>query len=300
MKIAVCFSGMLRCGAETIPSIRNFIGDLWSQCDFFIHTWDIDYYNVLTGETLEHFNKVNTIDTDLSKLNLMNSQYRFKSMLVENYFGTVEDVSKRYSDTVTHPNWFVPWYYSWHKSILLKKEYEESNNFVYDYVIKIRTDVIFRPDLRLIDYLNMVEPNTVGSNMIYHDFYTDTHLAEDVIMIASSPTMDSISTAWQGRVAGDNQNKEVYQYLYSYIKQVGVTPLDLELYYMGDHYKIGLYRDVSSIFDPLTEFDKCVECDRTHYHVLSKNDFKHIKQDDVSKMVAHTLGLRKSLPNSLK
>ena len=71
MKIAICFSGMVRTGVKAYPSIKRFIGDLWGQCDFFMHTWDKDYHNVLTGELSTHFFETNVnLELDKTKLEL--------------------------------------------------------------------------------------------------------------------------------------------------------------------------------------------------------------------------------------
>ena len=39
--IAVCLSGQIRTGIYAAPNIKRFIGDLWDNCDFFIHTWNV-------------------------------------------------------------------------------------------------------------------------------------------------------------------------------------------------------------------------------------------------------------------
>ena len=40
MRIAICFSGGLRSSDQTSQYIKRYIGDLWDNCDFFLHTWD--------------------------------------------------------------------------------------------------------------------------------------------------------------------------------------------------------------------------------------------------------------------
>lgn len=38
MRIAVCFHGQLRTACHATPAIKSYLGDLWENCDFFIHT----------------------------------------------------------------------------------------------------------------------------------------------------------------------------------------------------------------------------------------------------------------------
>ena len=40
MKIAVCFSGQIRTAVENFINIKNFLGDIYNDCDFFMHCWD--------------------------------------------------------------------------------------------------------------------------------------------------------------------------------------------------------------------------------------------------------------------
>jgi hypothetical protein len=42
MKIAVCFSGLIRTGINCYVNITRYLGDMLPDCDFFLHTWDYE------------------------------------------------------------------------------------------------------------------------------------------------------------------------------------------------------------------------------------------------------------------
>jgi len=61
MKIAVCLSRQVRTGADVFFSLKNYIGELWDNCDFFMHTWDIETTSPHIPQ-LENTSGVNPID----------------------------------------------------------------------------------------------------------------------------------------------------------------------------------------------------------------------------------------------
>jgi hypothetical protein len=302
MKIAVCFSGMIRTGVESFPNIKNFIGELWDDCDFFIHTWDVDYHNVLTGETPDHFRSVTpNIKLDRTKLVTLNSLYKFKSCRVEEYDSTLTDLKHMFSNYITSDQWIIPWFYSWHKSVILKKMFEEKNDTKYDIVIKLRPDVIFDPDLRLIDYINLIKNNDFGINMVYND--NGKFMTDDIVFISNSVVSDSASHWWIHRlVTGEyaDQTYSAFEHFYNFLVKKEITPIDLNLHYLGNNYKLGLLRQECTMFNSLLEFNKCVECDRLHYHVLTADELTHITPGELSKLRVETNNSRKMLSNGLR
>jgi hypothetical protein len=302
MKIAVCFSGMIRTGVESFPNIKNFIGELWDDCDFFIHTWDVDYHNVLTGETPDHFRSVTpSIKLDETKFLDLNRLYKFKSYNIEEYDSTLSDLKFMFSNYITSDQWIIPWFYSWHKSVILKQMFEEQHKTKYDIVIKLRPDVIFDADLRLVNYINLIKDNDFGINMVYND--NGEFITDDIVFISDSKISDIASYWWIHRLVTGQYRDRTYTafgHFYNFLIKKEINPVDLNLYYLGDSYKLGLLRQECTMFNPLLEFDKCVECDRLHYHILTADELKHITLDELSRLRVETNNSRKMLSNGLR
>lgn len=302
MKIAICFSGMIREGPAAFPSIVNFIGDLWSQCNFFMHTWNIDHHNVMTGESAEHFGTVNKdLSLDTKKLETVSRLYNIKVLEVEDYWPTMGRVGGLFDNYIKGEQWIIPWFYSWHRSLLLKRNYEMAHKTSHDIVVKLRPDVIFNKDLKLKDYIDKLGENDFGINMVYHD--NGVPVTDDIVFISNDKIAHKVGDWWIHRlVTGEYLNTDIgpFTQFYNFIKLRGANPVDLGMHYIGDNYKIGLLRQECSIFNPVKDFDKCVECDRLHYHYIDQDSLKHIGQEELETLREKTLAKRKTLPVNLK
>ncbi len=302
MKIAVCFSGMVRTGLEAFPSIHRFIGDLWDSCDFFMHTWDLDYHNVLTGESLEHFDTFNKGNLQLKELKVqqLSALYNFRSIEVEPYHKTIVNFSDMFSNYIEDDRWLIPWFYSWHKSIILKKKFEATNNFKFDVVVKLRPDVVFNKEITLQKLIDSVSDNDFGINMIYND--AGTMVTDDIVFVNKGSVSDKIADWWIHRLVTKEYLEPIspFAQFYTFIKSRDINPVDLNIYYLGDDYKIGLLRQECTMFSPVSEFDKCVECDRLHYHITRQEQLKHISLEEVNKIKEETLRARGILPKNLE
>ena len=302
MKIAICFSGMVRTGVKAYPSIKRFIGDLWGQCDFFMHTWDKDYHNVLTGELSTHFFETNVnLELDKTKLELLRRLYNLKVVEVDEYWPTMGKIGSIFDNYIKGEQWIIPWFYSWHRSLYLRKKYEQALKTKYDIVVKLRPDVIFNENIKLQDLINQIGENDFGINMVYFD--NGVPVTDDIVFVSNSKVADKVSDWWVHRLVTEeymDPSIGTFTQFYNFIKLRGVNPIDLQIPYIGENYKIGLLRQECTLFDPVTEFDKCVECDKVHYHTLSTDDAKHLTELDVGNMREHTFKLRKTLPTNLK
>ena len=148
-KVAVVLSGNLRTFEKTANSFfTNYLGNLKDKTDVFIHTYDnignIDSYNN------ESISDIKTIDK-LSEINLL---YNPKDILID----SAEDSSKIIDEFVsniqidqsTKNNFrggnlkaYSSMYYSMKKSLELMENYESKNNFKYDVIIRLRSDLMF-------------------------------------------------------------------------------------------------------------------------------------------------------------
>lgn len=166
MKIAVCISGGVRYPHLGLQSIQKIIPNEYVKV--FIHTWKIKNRNsfLKTVSGLEHKEEDKIVETNLSLL----ENYNYEKLLIENY----EECEKKFQKIYNSLK-FIPadsledeprtdvgpisMHYSIHKANQLKKEYENENNIIFDWVIRMRTDSDFRYDTldlsSLSDQLNI-------------------------------------------------------------------------------------------------------------------------------------------------
>jgi len=181
MKIAVIFGGQIRTGVQTSKSVFDFLGEYLPHCDFFIHTWDIttykngDYHNSHSPE----------FDWDAIKL-----KEEYLNEFLEIYKPLKYEVTPflKYREEIEHsPDYLMPaWAYSFWKANELKKEYENENNFKYDYVIKLRGDLIFWPSMILKPILELIMNSELEKLPMYH--------LEDMLYLSTSEGMDIMSS----------------------------------------------------------------------------------------------------------
>ena len=144
MRIAVIFGGQLRTGVETSKSVLNFLGDYLPNCDFFVHTWDITSYK--NGD----YKNSHSDSFDWESIKLKDDYLQEFLKIYKPLKYEVTPFLKFREEIENSEDYLMPaWAYSFWKSNELKKEYENENNFKYDYVIKLRGDLIFWPNFFL-------------------------------------------------------------------------------------------------------------------------------------------------------
>jgi len=196
MRIAVCFSGQWRTGNYCYENLKQFFGILYPYCDFFIHTWDINKQkcynlsNVFSKQTKLTLNDVNEIK----------NKYNPKKIIVDDYQIAYKELIKYEPLLYTNVNIFdivQPLWYSFHKSIQLKNEYETDNGFKYDYVIKLRPDILLHPNRRLSQdiemYKNELDAGGFYIENLIRDYSIDTHTIDDVYFLSNSESMNIAS-----------------------------------------------------------------------------------------------------------
>jgi hypothetical protein len=187
MKIAVCFSGMIRTGVHTADLLKTWFGNAYSDMDFFVHTWDITSPKEWFPNSIKRTSgEIQVIDREVSYpiLEELAVKYdnRIKSTLVENF----DSFSFNYGNQYPH---FSPLWYSWYKSILLKTQYEQFNGFKYDLVIKLRPDVIF--DLRY-PFENFLSLSLENPDIFYVNHVLPQRI-DDIFFMSSSDIMNAAS-----------------------------------------------------------------------------------------------------------
>jgi hypothetical protein len=163
MKIAVCFSGMMRHSSVTAEYIKNKFKEF--NVDYFVHTWSentnrsvhpdsefVEQYCI--DNNIDFSNKQNrkdaankltiTPDNSFNELKKTNEVFNFVKTEVES-FSKYKELCWKYK-----VRQFIPLWYSWWKSIKLKQQVENQYGFKYDVVIKMRFDLLL-PDTFIIE-----------------------------------------------------------------------------------------------------------------------------------------------------
>ena len=219
MRIAICFHGQLRTACHAAPAIKSYLGNLWENCDFFIHTWDVSSYTNPCRTFNDNVRILNGTTTDLNcgdipveklvtddEIEFIQNFYQPKFFKVESYKKWVEEhltIIKK-TPSVYRP----PFYYSFFSSIQGKKSFENENGFIYDAVVKLRPDVSF-----LVNKMPIYKDNKchlapthitdVYTSYLCHDlinFYKDTtsfYALPEILGISSSSNMDTFSNIWK-------------------------------------------------------------------------------------------------------
>lgn len=234
MRIAVCFSGQTRTSTEAFPNLRRFFGTAFENIDFFIHTWDISYQKKTFRREESPRLKV-----PQERFDQLVNFYNPKKIEIEHY----EENSSLYY----HP----PMYYSWYKSVMLCRNHEIENNFRYDAVVKLRTDIIF-PSFRF--FMSNLEYYLTDTDKFYIQGMTHNR-ADDVYWMSNSDNMVN-ATMFVKKMAGNHDIEFI-----DFLREINMTPKELAP--TMESYTI--LRDECLHLDVLKDFKGCFECDHHHY-----------------------------------
>jgi hypothetical protein len=256
IRIAICFSGMIRTGVLASENILAFIGDLLPQCDFFLHTWghsaDKKWHPMCKSTVGPKEDKFSGLYNDTSYYN----SYELIHDLTNIYKFTL--VSVKSVDTIGYiSNGNIPpLYYSWYKSNCLKIEYENISSTKYDVVIKMRPDIIY--DLCVTSLQSSINTwlqhpeyfYSADGNAILQDY------AYDIFFMGNSKTMDSASRFFEevNRVGTDTG-------LVNFLRENSI-PIDTSYGIPGSPYRseaviLGLGPN---------QYEECLEVDQYCYH----------------------------------
>ena len=256
MRIAVCFSGVLRTGCNTEPSLKKYFGDLYDNIDVFVHTWDYEHVKVSNTdcigkdltEMLQTYPQHPIIKSKLTKFAQLWNPIK---MQVDS--NSVNDI---YQQTIQE----MSGYNTYHGNAMphqlklslyacnqLKCEYENEHDFKYDFVIRIRPDMVIRPIHTLqdeLDKLSELNNSVLVCNL--HDWESnhDT-MINDVLYISNSDIMDTIAEY-------GNPKSTVFftESLITYLVKQGITPHKSVI----DGYAI--LRNYATHLDSINDFDQ--------------------------------------------
>lgn len=219
MKVAVCFSGLIRTGCLCSKNLFDYFGDL--DIDFFIHTWD--YENQAYPLLDSHYRNTEIFDNislyiphklQQSKIDKFLSLYQPKNYKIESY-----ELFNDYRKSAELEGRLIsPLWVSLNRSIELLEEYRNE----YDYVVKIRPDLLIKPGSSLIKDIELLETYDKNSLLICNlggedQLYETCVFTDDVLFIARTDVMKLISKH-------GNPNNKTHEFFMRYLIQNNVKP----------------------------------------------------------------------------
>jgi|694.fasta_scaffold34567_7 hypothetical protein len=204
MRIAYCIAGELRSFDD--ENVRKYLKEFVTNPlnpDIFISVWDhigFSAHQHLIQGGIEKLSKDFTIES------IKESFPNIKDIKIENFDSWLDSTDPHLKEIFL--NWknkgefsgygagsasSIPYMYKTHDSIMMKKKYEEENNFKYDIVLKGRPDLLFVNHLDLINYS---KPNTIYHNNFGPRGWHWPNRIYDIFFYSDSPTMDKISNTW--------------------------------------------------------------------------------------------------------
>lgn len=243
MKIALCFSGMLRTAFEASPNLLNFIHTTSHEIDVFIHTWDISQDRAWDTDKNPHLQQrpiTNIYEPHLKKLGQI---YNVKSYQIENFSDYLKNTKARLEGPSPHDL-----FYSWDKSVRLMTQYENKNNIKYDVCVKLRFDVIFDRNVKLEASLEHYRPSVF--------FITNSTEAriDDVIWF-SEPNIARTLSKYYGYCI-DNLK---YIHFVDYVRMNNIETKNIDIC------PYTIYRTEALHLDPVNNFNQCFNIERDFY-----------------------------------
>jgi hypothetical protein len=190
MKVAYCISGFMRTFEETYESqLRHILEP--NNCDIFISTWN--YVGKMWADKRD--DDICFEPTSESKLREFYGD-RLKTCQIHDF----DSVQKAL------PNYFyqgmVSMYWQIKQCDLLRKEFEQSNGFKYDVIIRSRADLTFMNGIKISS------PETIGDQLLVYSF-DDINMG-DMFAIGQDPAMTYYTSLFD-HLAQYDQMKPFYK-----------------------------------------------------------------------------------------
>jgi hypothetical protein len=203
-----------------------------------------------------------------SEVDFLTKTFNFSSIKIDRYDQVASNQSK-----------IQPHMISWYQSILLKQQYEITNNMRFDYVVKLRPDVIFRTGNTLIDILDNLGTTDFGINHFHYDDSSHIYEVDDVFYVSSSNAMDIAAQFVPESITQPCPSKRMYKYLTDH----GLTPVNLNYNYWDQSPKHTILREHCVVYDPKSQFDLCAECNM-RLHFPQNLVTNHMSEDQINRL----------------
>jgi hypothetical protein len=160
-------------------------------------------------------------------------------MVVEKYQSRPTSNDPGGRRTLANGKPIISMFESVYEANLLKKTYEATNNFTYDWVVRIRPDIVFNIAKNLRTDISEVGGDRVIKFGAHHQGRNYDSVVEDIFWIGSSYVMDQVCEFGHIR-ANSNEGRDWQEHLGIYIKQglgFGCTPFSnntMRIYYTKD------------------------------------------------------------------
>ena len=240
--VAVCLSGQPRTWRTAKENILNYFDikiirdkNMRVNVDYFIHTWDTNSYR---DKTQPRWNNKDYPIENSNEADEIREAFNPKMMEYEHY------------DPMIHHNAWSGLFYSFMKSVWLKRTHELAFDMTYDMVIKARFDINYMQDgvnkYNLTNskfYAHKLQPFVAyASGSDFKKFTNEFNQScfDDVIFYADSPTMDLISNVYrwytdirtrglQKKASGEWVDDSEFYYgpgtlLYKYMTNLNIHP----------------------------------------------------------------------------
>ena len=142
-RIAICYSGRPRNVIECYENHQKYFGLGKENVDVFAHIW---YDNSLSGQNFRGDSNQGTWPDESIK-NWILKNWNPKKIIFDspksfNHMFSGQWENNQGWHNAAHKDNQISMLYSIDKAISLKQEYENKNNFKYDYVLRMRTDLV--------------------------------------------------------------------------------------------------------------------------------------------------------------
>lgn len=224
----MCISGQprvwKRCYQSWFDSVAHF-GDV----DVFYHMWNFNTYpNMAHGYTTG----------PLEDKIVPNEEFEEMKNLLKPKAYKIEEKKSFSPGKMKNPIawWTRPQFYGIKQCAFLKRQYEIENNFEYDIVFRIRTDLVLRQPVAEHALFSALKPNTLHSCVNHHDPEYKTFRIGDIFYYTDSYTYDQVSCFYDSLsfidasyVTDTHRDYPPEIAFYYYLKSIGVANASLRV-----------------------------------------------------------------------
>jgi len=184
-RIAICFSGQPRTWRQCISSWHNILThhDSSTIIDVFCHIWDFNS----VPNAVQVGNPTGSEKVDSTELQELISTLNPKKIIIESE-KRITPISKK--QAIIYPP-FLSQFYGIMQAARLKREYEISQDIMYDVVVRARYDSVYNS--KLFEQYNSVRPNVMEGFHLGWDPITNQGRMGDICWMSDSQTYDIIS-----------------------------------------------------------------------------------------------------------